>query len=369
MADEPTPSAPTTPAAASTAVADPPGTPSNPVATPETDPTPAQRESKTVVGKLTGEIDDLWSQIEQRATADPPAPRERETVQAETAPPAAAAEPAPSDTPPPAAPDTAELERVAYEKAKTDLQARQEAERRAQERLAGEQAYRSQADAYLGAESDYAAVNAALRQAMTGDYSALDALDVMLPTGQKVSQVKAGAKGLTQDEAVGVLNAWETARRFEGVMGDRKVQRIVDLWNSAVLKELDHPDVDKAAVIAHPNPDQQMAALRDGVIAKVTARLTEAHRAEIKAKDAEIKEQAERIKSLVAERPNLASQERARSAASPDRPAQGGAQPRDLPRTPEEIRRMSADDFFKSGTNDRLLASIPGGVSTRRRAG
>jgi hypothetical protein len=359
MADEiQTPSAPAPEVSATAA---------NPVATPETDPTPAQQESKSVVSNLTKEIDDLWAKHERRAPVEQPAPQEREAPRAEPEP-VSEPEPVMAETPSPAV-DQAALEQAAYEKAKADYERQQDATRRAQERLAAEQKYRAESDAYIGTESDYTAVNAALRAASTGDFSALDALDVMLPTGKRVSEVKAGQKGLTQEEAASVLNAWDTGRKFENVMGDRKVQRIVDLWNSSVMSVLADPDVDTAAVTQHPDPANQMKAAIDTTRAAVEKRLAVAHKAELAERDKTIAEQAERIKSLVNERPNLTSQERARQAASPDRPGPGGNAPRDLPRTAEEIRNMSVSDFFKNGVNERLLQSIPGGAARRRRAG
>ncbi len=352
------PDEPNTPAPA------PPAPEAAVVATPDTDPTPAQVESKSVVNALSSEIDDLWKQA-----AKPPAertPREPEQPEAVAEPPAPepAAEPAKAETTPPP-PDTATLEQQAYERARTELAAQQDAERKAADRLASEQRIRQQQEAYIGAQADYDAVNAAIRAASAGDFTVLDALDVMLPNGKRVSEVK-GDKGLTAEEAAGVLNAWDQARAYEDVMGDRKVSQILDYWNREVLAALNDPDVDAAAVTKHESPAKQMEALKTSIRDRVTKRLTEAHTAELAARDKTIAEQTERINSLVNERGNLVSQRTAAQTATIDRPGQPGGQRRDLPRTAEEIRAMSADDFFKSGTADRLLQAIPGGRSRRR---
>lgn len=356
MADEPqnTPAAAAVPAEAAV------------VATPESDPTPAQVESRSVVGKLSSEIDDLWRQADKPASER--TPKQPDPVAEAPAPePAAEPEPARAETPP-QAPDQAELDRQAEERVRTRMAAEQEAERKATEKLANEQRFRQQQEAYTGAQADYDAVNAALRAASAGDYTALDALDVLLPNGKRVSEVKNGEKGLTAEEAAGVLNAWDQARTYEDVMGDRKVSRILDYWNAEVLATLNDPDVDAASVTQHDSPGKQMEALKASIRDGVTKRLTEAHAAELAARDKTISEQAERINSLVNERGNRNSQQLAARTATPDRPGQPGAPRADLPRTPEEIRSMSADEFFKSGTADRLLQVLPGGAP-RRRAG
>ncbi len=112
-----------------------------------------------------------------------------------------------------------------------------------------------------------------------------------------------------------------------------------------------------------------MEALRDSVIANVTKRLTDQHAEVVKATDAEIKKQADRIESLLNERGNLAPNRAAASAATVDRPGQPGAVRPSVP-TPEELAEMPFDQAFKSGAIDRVLQSLPGGLSTpRRRAG
>lgn len=338
------------------------------VATPESDPTPAQVESKSVVGQLTDEIDDLWSKIENAGPKAPPRQQapDPEPV-AETPAPTAEAEPEPAAEAPPAI-DQAEIERQAEERVRQRIAAEQEAERKAAERIQQEQQSRAVREAYIGTQSDYDAVNEALREAnATGDYSRLDGLDVRLPNGKRVSEVK-GQKGLTPEEAASVLNSWDLARRYEDAMGDQKVGRILDLWNAEVMSALNDPDVDAAAVTQHKTPGQQMDALKQSLRERITKRLTEAHTAEIKARDAEIARLNERVNSLVNERGNLTAQQRAAGAATPERPGQAGAARRGLP-TPEELRNMDATEAFKSGAIDRLLTAIPGGLPPRRRAG
>lgn len=376
MADAPE----TTPAPA--AASPPPSSADTGLASPQTDPTPAQVESRTVVSKLSTEIDDLWKQAEkppaERATPEPAAP----PAPVAEAPPVAEAKasdtPKPDDQPKADAPKTedappptqAELEQRAYEKAKADFEAQQDATRKAAERLQSEQAFQSRKQAYTGSETDYQAVNAALRAYLNGDALALDSLDVTLPNGQKVSQVKAGQKGLTEQEAATLLNAWDMARGFEDVMGDQKVGRVIQFWNDEVISVLQHPDVDGPTVMQHQSPGKQMQAVIESVAKKVTDRLTTAHTAELAARDKTIAEQAQRIESLVNERGNLTSQRAASEAASPDRPGQAGAPRRALPSTPEDIKAMPYDEFFKSGMHERLLSAIPGGLSPqRRRAG
>jgi hypothetical protein len=221
-----------------------------------------------------------------------------------------------------------------------------------------------------GHQADYDAVERALLAAnATSDYSLLDNLDVTLPTGQKVSELKSGAKGLTAEEAATLLQAWKTNRAYQDVVGDAKVHRVLEYWNREVVDTLRHPDVDAAAVMQHESPARQMQAVIESVTAKVSQRVEAPLRAELKARDEKIAAQEQRIQSLLNERGNLSSQARAAEAASPDRPGLPAGPPRDLPRTADEIRRMSADEFFKSGVHERLLRAIPNGASQRRRAG
>ena len=339
------------------------------VATPESDPTPAQVESKTVVSKLSDDIDDLWKQVEKPSSERTPREPKTPTPTSGTAAPAdatPATETVKADAPPPSV-DQAKLDRQAEERVRARIAAEQEAERKATERVANEQRARQAQEAYIGTQSDYDAVNSALRAAnLTGDYSQLDSLNVLLPNGKRVSEVKNGDMGLTLEEAAGVLNSWDQARAYEDVMGDRKVGRILDMWNAEVLSVLSDPDVDAAAVTTHNAPGQQMATLLASVRDRVTKRLTDAHTAELATRDKTISEQAQRIESLVNERGNLVSQRTAARSASPDRPGQPGGTRSDFPRTPEEIRAMSADEFFKSGASERLLQMLPGGASRRR---
>lgn len=361
MADEPQ----TTPAAESlSAEASIP-------ATPQSDPTPTQTDSKKFNAALDADIDSLWAQAEGKAPREllgedaTPEPEPKAEPKAEA--PKKPAEPKPET--PPAEPSRAEIEQQAETRARAKIEAEQQATRDAEARIRAEQQHKQAAEAYVGPESDYTAVNTALRQALTGDYSALDGLDVVLPNGQTVSQVK-GAKGLTQEEAANLLTAWDTARKYESVMGDRKVQRILDLWNSSVMRVLSDPDVDTAAVTRNPNPDQQMEALRDSVRDRVTKRLSAQHDEVVKAKDAEIEKLTQRVTSLTNERGNLASQRTAAAAASVDRPGQPGALRPSVP-SPEELAAMPFEEAFKSGAIDRVLQSLPGGLSAagRRRAG
>ncbi len=265
MADEPTQT--------STAVAEAPAATSAPA--PESapaaiEPTTGQSEAQALSERVTAEIDDLWAKAGHRDSQPAPEAATAETVQAEAAP---AAEAAPK-TETPAVPDPAEVERQV--RAKIDAEARQKQD--IETRLRNEQEHRQAYERYTGPEPEYQAVASALEDALAGDYTALDALDVVLPDGRRSSQVK-GAKGLTQEEAVGLKRAWDTARRFDSVMGDRKVQRLVDLWNADIVsgRVLDHPDVDAARVTQHQQPHDQMAALRDSVIERVTKRLTDQH--------------------------------------------------------------------------------------------
>jgi hypothetical protein len=341
------------------------------------EPTPAQVESKSVVKNLTFEIDALWKQAESRdATpretddeSEPAAPttevRQRDENGRFTKAEAAPVEPAAEATPPPAPEiDRAAIEAEARAKIERENQERVDAERRVRE----EAEHLSQYEAYIGPQSDYDAVSAALRAAQRNDYSLLDALDVVLPNGKKVSQVKAGDKGLTAEEAATLLDSWDTNRAYENVMGDHKVQQVLSYWDSQTQAALADPDVDATAVRTHRSPGEQLKAAIETTRATVTKRLTDAHMTEIAARDKTIAEQAETITSLRNERGNLTSQQRAAQAASPDRPGQPGSGPRGIPRTAEEIRAMPYEEFFKSGTADRVLRAIPGGTG-RRRAG
>jgi len=336
-------------------------------ATPETDPTPSQVDSKQVKSGLDAEIDSLWAEAEGRApkalmgedaTPEPPATG--------TAPPPKAETPKADEKPP--EPDRATIEREAEERARARIADEQRATQEADTRLRAEQTHRQQYEAYVGPDADYQAVNLALRQAFTGDATALNDLDVVLPNGQKVSQIK-GEKGLTEAEAANLLTAWDTARKYEDVMGTRKVQQLVDLWNADIMRTLSDPDVDTAAVTRHAQPHQQMEALRDSVRERVTKRLTDQHTEVVKAKDAEIKRLSDRVESLVTERSTLTSHQTASAAATPDRPGQPGAARPSVP-TPEELAEMPFDQAFKSGAIDRVLQSLPGGLQApRRRAG
>lgn len=374
MADE----APQAAAAPATAPAPTPA--AAPVATPRTDPTPAQVESRSVVKDLTSEIDGLWSQLEapapapaeRRAEPEPEAAAEAPAPAVQDAPPPKADAPKTEDAapPPPAADDRAEIERQAEQRVRERIEREARAEREAAERIEAQADYQRRVAAFTGSQADYEAVERALLAANArADYSLLDALDVALPTGQKVSELKAGQKGLTPEEAATLLQAWQTNRAYQDVVGDAKVRRVLDYWNREVVEALGHPDVDGPAVMKHESPAKQMRAVIESVTAKVTQRVEAPLRAEIAARDERIAAQEQRIQSLLVERGNLSSQARAAEAATPDRPGLPAGTPRDLPRTAEEIRAMSADEFFKSGTADRLLRAIPSTTGQRRRAG
>jgi hypothetical protein len=359
------------------------------VATPQSDPTPAQVESKSVVKSLSDDIDGLWGKLdglkvenqqpraERQEPAEPtPEPQQptrqrdengrflpkAETAQSEPAP----AEPVAEATPTEAI-DPAELRRQAYEQAKAEYEANERAQREAAARVQAEAEFSQRVERYRGSDADRAALQRALEAANLGNPSALDAIDVTLPNGQKVSELR-GVAGLTPEEAQNVLNGWKQADELGDALADRKVGQLVGYWNNEVMAELQDPDVDAAAVTRHQTPGAQMRALKESVRAKVTQRLTDAHAVEIKAKDAEIARQAERIASLTEERGNRRSADLAANAATPDRPGAAGSPRRDLP-TPDELRSMSADEAFKSGAIDRLFQSIPGGLPARRRAG
>lgn len=355
------------------------------VATPQSDPTPAQIEGKNLVKQTSAEIDDLWSKIEGTKGAAPsePTPEPADEAAATPAPEAgrqrdehgrfvkAEAEPAEpavetvepvAETPPPAV-DPEAIERQVRERIEHEQQLAREAE----EKVKAEQQYRSTYEAYIGHESDYAAVTAALRAAQRGDTSLLDALDVVLPNGKRISEVTGGARGLQASEASSLLDTWDQNRAYEDVMGTRKVQQILSYWDSQTQQALASPDVDAAKVREYRTPGEQMQAAIDTTRAAVEKRLGEKHTAEIKAKDAEIERLTQRVASLVNEGGNLASQQRAAQAASPERPGQPGSVPRDIP-TPEQLRDMSPEEFFKSGLSDRLFQSLPGGLSPQQRS-
>lgn len=372
------------------------------VATPQSDPTPAQVESKSLISKTSREIDDLWAKAEGKApqtdapapeAEDPPAdetPAQREarvrdekgrfvksgTEGAEAplaeAPPEQPASP-PSETPAPVA-DRATLEQQAYEQAKLRIEREQEAQRAAAERIEAEQRYAQEVEVFRGPDADMAAIGTALRQYnLNGDTSLLDAIDVtlMTPAGPKrVSELKQGAKGLTPEEAATVLSQWETTRKYEDVLTERGARALIGYWDAQTQAALADPDVDADAVRSFRTPGEQIKAAIDTTRAAVEKRLSGQHAAELAARDKTIAEQAERISSLVNERGNLTSQQMASRAATPDRPGQPGALRRDIP-TPDQLREMSADEAFKSGAIDRVLQSLPGGISPlgRRRAG
>ena len=346
------------------------------------EPTPSQADSRDFRANLDAEIDALWAQAEGRAPADPEPVADAETPSAETrtrnergqfVKAETASEPAPTTEPDAtvaeaAAPsaDQVTLEQQAYEKAKADFERQQEAERAARERIEAEQRFEQEVGAYAGHAADRAALQEALEAANLGDYRALEALDVVLPNGKKVSEVRPdGSVGLTQEEAQNLAIAWRNADRYGDALAGRKIQQLIGYWDQQTQTALSDPDVDAAAVRAFRTPGEQIKAAIDTTRANVEKRLTTAHAAELAARDKTIAEQAERINSLVNERGNLASQRQAASAATPDRPGTPGNLRREIP-TPEEIAAMPADEFFKSGMNDRVLRAIQGGVSTRR---
>jgi hypothetical protein len=365
------------------------------VATPQTDPTPAQVESRSVVSNLTKDIDDLWAKAEGRAPADE-APAPAETAVPETPAEAAtrtrdangrfqkAEAQAPAETPAanPAAeaisasPETTDeapapvLDREAIireERARIEAEA---AEReRVRKQIEAEQQHRQTYEAYIGADDDYQAVQMALRACQRGDASALNRLDVLLPNGKRVSQVHAesqtGLSGLTESEAASLLDTWDANRGYEDVMGTKKVQQVLAYWDAQTVAALRSPDVDAQKVRSFSTPGEQMQAAIDTTRESVERRLSEKHAAELKAKDAEIEARDQRIQSLTTERTTLRSGQRAAEVASPDRPGQPGSLRTGLPSI-EELRQMSPDEFFKSGVNDRLLQSIPGGMQRRR---
>jgi hypothetical protein len=360
MADEPS-----QPAAAPQPAPRASGAPQQP-AQPVIEPTPSQVESRSVVKQLDDEIEGLWAKVEGKAPPEPEADPAPEPEQPPAEQPKADVAAKTDET---AKPDDADPEAIrqrAYDEARAKIEAEARIKAEAEARVRAEQEYQQAVAAYTGPQADYDAVMRAARLAMAGDHSALDALDVTLPNGQKVSQVKGGEKGLTQAEASALLDSWDQARKYQQTLGDVHVQKILGYWDREVRSALADPDVDADAVTRHAEPAKQMAALRDAVRERVTKRLGEAHAAEIAAKDDEIKRLGERVTSLQNERGNLVSQARASTASSPDRPGEPGALRREIP-TPDEVHRMSTEEFFKSGTHERLLQAIPGGAATRRR--
>lgn len=372
MADEPT-----TPAAL-TAVAEPPASTaaeSTPAAAEPIEPTTGQQESRALEDRMTQEIDDFWAQnstlrrdargrftkAEPSPDPEPVAEATTETVTETPAPIVADATPTPAET----------LDEATIEQRVRDrITAEQEATRRAEDRVRAESEHRQAVEAYRGLDGDYSAVSAALRAYnLTGDTALLDALDVSLATtdGVKtVSQIRGGEKGLKPEEAANVLNTWEIARRFEDVLGDRRVQRIVDLWNREVVAELAHEDVDADAVTRHDTPAGQMRALREVVTERVTKRVTAPLQAEIDRLVIEGKAKDERIASLLAERGNLTSQQRAAETAVVDRPGVGGGQSsrRGVPTSASEVREMSDREF--DAVKDELFARLGNPMQPRR---
>lgn len=374
MADEPT-----TPVAAAPAAAE-----SVPVATPAApvEPTASQVEGKGLVQQTSREIDDLWAKVEGRSAPEPEATAEAAPAEAQApatrtrdehgrfrAAEAPAPEPAPAEPAaetPPTAVDHDVIERQVRERLEAESRAKHEAE----QKVLAEQQYRSTYEAYIGRDDDYSAVNAALRAAQRGDDGALDALDVVLPNGKRVSQVRAdGLKGLTAAEASQLLDTWDQNRSYEDVMGTRKVQTILSYWDAQTQAALGHPDVDAAKVREHRTPGDQMKAAIETSVASAERRKDAEYAPRLAAKDSEIERLTQRVASLSNERGNLTSQQLAARSASPDRPGAPGAVPRELP-TPDQLREMSPEDAFKSGAIDRLFQLLPGGaVPTRRRTG
>lgn len=374
MADEPV----TLAAVADTAPAE------TAVATPQSDPTPAQVESKSLIAQTSGEIDDLWGKL-GGLRPDAGQPAEREAPPAEDASPPAETgrqrdekgrfvkpEAQPAETPtepvagtPPPTADPAEIERQVRER----IDREQQAARDAEEKIRAEQRFHEEVGYYSGLPADRDAVAEALREYNLGNPAPLDALDVVLPNGKRVSEIMRpdGSKGpgLTAAEAQNLANSWGQADRYGDALADRKIQQVIGYWDAQTQSALADPDVDAARVREYRTPGEQIKAAIDTTRERVTARLAEAHQKVVAEKDAEIATLTERVKSLVNERGNLTSQQMAASAATPDRPGQPGSVRRDLP-TPDQLRDMSADEAFRSGAIDRLLQSIPGGFGPRQ---
>lgn len=354
MADEPN-----TPAPAADAAVD------NDTSNAPVELTPTQAESKGFRADLDAEIESLWAKAESGAPIDtdetpPPAP----VAEAKAA--NAAPEPKPAETAPPAP----EIDREAIiREERARIEAENAEREQARARIEAEQKHRSTYEAYIGGEPDYQAVNAALRAAQRGDYGLLERLDVVLPNGKRVSEVHAesgsGLTGLTAAEASQLLDTWDQNRSYENVMGDRKVAQILGYWDAQTRQALTDPDVDAQKVRAFNTPGEQMSAAIETTRATVTKRLTEAHEAVVKAKDAEIERLTQRVTSLTNERQNTRSAERAAGVATADRPGAGPNLRQGIP-DPDALAAMPAEEAFKSGAIDRLLQSIPGGLSTRR---
>lgn len=322
--------------------------------------TAAQAEGKAFTDKTSREIDDLWAKAEGRAPkAETPAEDADEpTAEAKADKPAEqkASEPTP---------DEIREQARAEERARIDREAKQKDDEA--RRLKAAQDYQQRVSQYVGSDTDMQSVVSALEAAHLGNFAPLDALDVVLPNGKRVSEIK-GDKGLTAEEAQNLVYTWRQARELGDHVGDRKVQSVLNLWNTEVTAALDHPDVDAASVTQHQTPGEQMRALRESVTQRVTDRLTKAHQAEIATKDAEITRLQTRVDSLVNERGNLRSEALAADAPEIARTGQGSAVPRGLP-SPDDLHRMSTDDAFKKGGPIDQLWSIIEGGRPRRRTG
>ena len=340
------------------------------------EPTPAQVEGKSLVKNLSSEIDDLWARAEGRTPVTPddaepraetPEPTRQRDASGRFASTAAPVEPAPTEPVTETTVDPAEIRRQEYERAKAEYEANEQQQQETAKRVQAEAEFSQRVDRYRGSDTDRAALTRALEAANLGNPTALDAIDVTLPNGQKVSDLR-GVAGLTPEEAQNVLNGWRQADEYGDALADRKVGQLIGYWNTEVMSVLQDPDVDASAVTQHATPGGQIKAAIDSTRTTVTRRLTEAHTAEVKVKNAEIERLTERVASLTEERGNRRSNDLAAQDATPDRPGAAGAPRRGLPRTAEEIRAMSADEFFKSGTNDELLRRLSPPTPLRRRA-
>jgi hypothetical protein len=321
------------------------------------EPTPAQSEGQALKAQLDREIEDLWAKAEGRAEPDPVA---EPTAPVKDAPPKP--EPKPADAPP--AVDVEAIRREESERITREAEQRQKAAEDLARQQQAQADYEASVSAYLGQQSDVDAVQAALEASIRGDYTLLDGLDVLLPTGKRSSEIK-GTKGLTPDEAISLRDYWQASRSLGDAAGDRKARYIVELWNQEVVAEVNHPDVDAETVLAQQQPALQMRALRESVTSRVTARLTAEHTAVLAERDQTITDQAERIKSLENERSNLVVQGRIADTATPTAPGQGISGRRDLPPPGE----LSTEEFFKPGVADRYFQLIEGGATGRRRTG